>query len=235
MGKQYSLVVLCQLGFMIVSGWIGIVKNERCLMRLNRKIIVMLLLGVFSVAMAGAEECDYSQSVHSDFSARDSLLQYSSASYNDSWGPKPTHYSAPQIPSACDPIQWQQQRIIAVAEKYIGLPYKHHHIPAFNDGSGVGLDCSNFTAWVYNYGLGIAINSGITKQANTAGRQLSQGESLQPGDLLFIRTEDDSRISHVVIYVDSGHIIDDHASGVKIREFKGWYKNHFAYARRVIN
>jgi hypothetical protein len=204
-------------------------------MKFRQNILTSLLVSLITIFTVNAEECNYQQSVNSDFSYRDSLPQYSSSNYRDSWGPRPVRYPAPQIPSACDPVKWQQQRIIAVAEKYIGLPYKHHHVPEFDDGAGAGLDCSNFTSWVYNYGLGIKINSDITKQANTAGRVLAPEEALQPGDLLFIRTMDDSRISHVVIYIDSEHIIDDHASGVKIREFKGWYKNHFAYARRIIN
>ena len=190
-----------------------------------------LLISVFNTYA----ECNYQASVTNDFSWRDSLSEYKSPNYRDSWGSKPASYPAPQIPADCDPVKWQQQRIVAVAEKYIGLPYKHHHIPEFDNGSGAGLDCSNFTSWVYNYGLGIKINSDISKQADTAGRILSPNEPLQPGDLLFIRTIDDSRISHVVIYIDPNHIIDDHGSGVKIREFKGWYKNHFAYARRIIN
>lgn len=204
-------------------------------MKFKKNILISLFVSIITIANVNAEECNYQQSVSSDFSYRDSLPQYSSPNYRDSWGPRPARYPAPQIPSGCDPVKWQQQRVVAVAEKYIGLPYKHHHIPGFDNGNGTGLDCSNFTSWVYNYGLGIKINSDITKQADTAGRMLAPDEPLQPGDLLFIRTIDDSRISHVVIYIDSGHIIDDHASGVKIREFKGWYKNHFAYARRIIN
>jgi cell wall-associated NlpC family hydrolase len=199
------------------------------------KITIVLFISTFSLINTYAEDCNYQTSVTSDFAWRDSLSEYKSPNYRDSWGPKPASYPAPQIPADCNPVKWQQQRIVAVAEKYIGLPYKHHHIPEFDNGSGAGLDCSNFTSWVYNYGLGIKINSDISKQADTAGRILSPNEPLQPGDLLFIRTIDDSRISHVVIYIDPNHIIDDHGSGVKIREFKGWYKNHFAYARRIIN
>jgi cell wall-associated NlpC family hydrolase len=187
------------------------------------------------LSYASATGCNYQQSVTADFAKRDKMPQYSSAKFHDSWGPKSATYPKPQIPSNCDPVKWQQQRIIAVAKKYIGLPYQHHHIPSYSDGSGVGLDCSNFTSWVYNYGLGIKFPGGITSQANTVGRQLTESEAFAPGDLLFIRTRDDSRISHVVIYIDPLHIIDDHANGVQMREFKGWYKNHLAYGRRVIN
>ena len=195
----------------------------------------MSFAATFALSLAFADECNYQTSVTSDWSLRDQLPQYTSPKYRDSWGPHKRIYPAPDIPANCDPVKWKQARIIAVAEKYIGLPYRHHHTPGFDDGSGVGLDCSNFTSWVYDYGLGIEINSDVTTQSQTAGRQLDPSEPLQPGDLLFIRTLDDSRISHVVIYIDPQHIIDDHSSGVKIREFKGWYKNHMAYARRIIN
>lgn len=196
-------------------------------------ILFSILTGV--IIAANAVECNYNQSVQSDFTSRDSMPQYNSPIFHDSWGPRRAQYPAPTIPDGCDPTTWQRQRIVAVAEKYIGLPYSHHHIPSYNDGNGVGLDCSNFTSWVYDYGLGIQINSAIETQSQTAGRKLDPSESLLPGDLLFIRTLDDSRISHVVIYIDPEHIIDDHGGGVKIRDFKGWYKNHFAYARRIIN
>jgi len=191
-------------------------------------VIILLCTKVF------AGDCNHSQSVMADFAARDTLSEFTSPRIPDSWGPKPRIYPAPIIPQGCDRITWERYRVVAVAEKYIGLSYRHHHIPSYNDGNGVGLDCSNFTAWIYNYALGIKLNSDINIQAKTAGRQLAPDEQLEPGDLLFIRTLNDSRISHAVIYIDPGHIIDDHGTGVKIRKFAGWYKNHYAYARRII-
>ena len=201
-----------------------------------KKNVYLMLVGFatsgISTNYAYASNCE--QSLTADFATRDAMPQYNNSNHYDSWGPKPITYKSPLIPAHCDRNMWQQQRIIAVAEKYIGLPYRHHHVPGFDKGTGAGLDCSNFTAWVYNYGLGKRFSSEITMQSKTAGRQLDPSEPLQPGDLLFIRTIDDKRISHVVIYIDPKHIIDDHGAGVKVREFKGWYKNHFAYARRVI-
>jgi hypothetical protein len=186
------------------------------------------------IKLAEADNCNYTASVTADFASRDQLSQYTNPRFKDSWGPKARVYPPVIIPPGCDKIRWQQARIVAVAKKYLGLPYRHHHTPGYDDGTGTGLDCSNFTSWVYNYGLGIKFTSNVKQQSLEAGRKLAPTEPLAPGDLLFIRTLDDSRISHVVIYLDPNHIIDDHASGVKIREFKGWYKNHFAYARRII-
>ena len=184
---------------------------------------------------ASAGTCKYPESVQTDFIQRDQLPQALPLLRHSSWGPEPAAYPLPAIPQECDGRQWQRQRIVAVASKYIGLPYRHHHVPGYDGGDGTGLDCSNFTAWVYNYGLGLQLDSAIERQAETAGRRLAADEALQPGDLLFIRTLDDRRISHVAIYIDPQHLIDDHGDGVALRQFKGWYVKHLAYARRVID
>lgn len=125
--------------------------------------------------------------------------------------------------------------MLAVAKKYIGLGYWHHHVPGYDSGDGPGLDCSNFTAWVYNYGLGVSINSGIGTQAETAGRRLAGDEPMQAGDLLFIKSADGSAIAHVVIYIGRGRIIDSTGPGVQVRAFKGWYVSRFSHARRLID
>ena len=134
--------------------------------------------------------------------------------------------------------------MLAVAQKYIGLPYRHHPVPGWAPAgaadpkeAGNGLDCSNFSAWVYNYGLGIKVTSEIGKQSQGAGapgRLLAAGEAFEPGDLLFILKSDRTCVSHVVIYLDDGHIIDSTVGGVAVREFKGWYKTHLSHARRVL-
>jgi cell wall-associated NlpC family hydrolase len=134
--------------------------------------------------------------------------------------------------------------VLAVAQKYIGLPYRHHPVPGWAPAgaadpkeAGNGLDCSNFSAWVYNYGLGIKVTSEIGKQSQGAGapgRLLAAGEAFEPGDLLFILKSDRTCVSHVVIYLDDEHIIDSTVGGVAVREFKGWYKTHLSHARRVL-
>ena len=141
-------------------------------------------------------------------------------------------------------MAWKRARVVAVAKKYIGLPYRHHHIPDWEpsgdvapEEKGRGLDCSNFSAWVFNYGLGVKFTSDLQEQAKSKyapGRVLANDEAFAPGDLLFIEKMDRSEISHVVIYIDEGHIIDCHASGVAVRAFKGWYKSHLVMARRVV-
>ncbi len=167
--------------------------------------------------------------------------------WNRGWGPFAATYPEVRVPAGCDPATWKRDRIVAVARKYIGLSYRHHHIPDWDPSEKItskanaekGLDCSNFTSWVYNYGLGKKFTSDITDQAegkDAPGRKLAPNEPLKPGDLMYILLEDRSKVSHVVIYVDENHIIDSHGKngGVKEHAPVGWYKTHFAFARRII-
>lgn len=191
------------------------------------------------------------------------------------WGPPARTY--PRLSNRGPlPLEWQQQRLLAVAAKYINLEYQHHHIPAWNPPANwpmrevpcgknsPGLDCSNFTSWVYNYGLGIKFTSDVHKQAalplqsvKTGPEYSSFGEMLRPGDLLFIHHKDKSEeCSHVVMWLGkygkspdgTPLIIDCTASsntdcngksiptGVQIRPFteSSWYYTRFHHASRVL-
>jgi hypothetical protein len=94
-----------------------------------------------------------------------------------SWGPRPRKYSPPEHAKGKSE-DWQRARVIATALRYQGYAYRHHHIPDWNppegyhtpekgetQHAGKGLDCSNFTSFIYNQGLGISLNSDIHKQA----------------------------------------------------------------------
>ena len=166
--------------------------------------------------------------------------------------------------AGCDATTWKQERILSTALHYVndggnpqGLQYRHHHIPDWDPptstitaageksdeqdgqspdtwGPGRGLDCSNFTAWVYNFGLGIKFGGSVVKQyAGTAGpmgqRIPAQGP-FQLGDLLYLHPDaDTSKTSHVVIFIDDNHIIDSrlnaqNVAGVQVRDRQGWYR-----------
>ena len=188
-------------------------------------------------------------SVTNDFAARDRLPPtdvppdrwYDAAM--GSWGPAAAAYPGVGPPEGWDSAAWKRARILAVARRYAGLRYRHHHIPAWDPpNGGPGLDCSNFAAWVYNYGLGIRFTSDVKEQAAgplAPGRRLARGEPFAAGDLLFILQPDRSEISHVAIFVDKGHVIDSRngngdGAGVRLRPFTGWYRSHLSHARRVI-
>ncbi len=147
-----------------------------------------------------------------------------------SWGPRPRHYPALEGYESI-PETWKRQRVLAVASNMIGLPYQHHHIPDWEPPpdwpwktvaygrNSKGLDCSNFTSWVYNYGLGIHINSDVHKQAQLTEIEGPGGvgqievrvirdengfddlvSKLRAGDLLFIKSKKSDDVSHVIIW-----------------------------------
>ena len=72
---------------------------------------------------------------------------------------------------------WRRERIIATALRFAGYGYQHHHVPDWDPPSGwpwketcmaqngKGVDCSNFTAFVYNLGLGIKPTGNVKDQS----------------------------------------------------------------------
>jgi cell wall-associated NlpC family hydrolase len=144
--------------------------------------------------------------------------------------------------------------VIAVGLRFRGYEYRHHHIPDWNPpadwqgketaGShhGKGVDCSNFTGFVYNLGFGIRISTDVHRQAELTRASVpalrkeiplhrvplpedyaERIRALRTGDLLFIRDGKGQHISHVVLWVGGiGHasddtplILDSHGEGVK--------------------
>ncbi|WP_165691536.1 NlpC/P60 family protein [Mycobacterium numidiamassiliense] len=160
-------------------------------------------------------------------------------------------------------------RYIYAPDNPLGLQYRHHHIPGWDpptstyaDASeenpdadavqaptawdaGRGLDCSNFTAWVYNYGLGIKFNGDVHQQydgaAGPMGSSIPREGPFAPGDLIYLHpNRNESQASHVVIYIDDQHIIDSRVNaqnviGVQIRNRLGWYRDAVLGAWRPIN
>src|SRR5581483_2317030 len=167
------------------------------------------------------------------------------------WGPPARTY--PPVPGLEDwSVERKRERVVAVALRFVGYAYQHHHIPDWNPPpdwpwkeccagrNGRGVDCSNFTGFVYNLGFGIRLNTDVHKQseerfgegpghARTPLHLVELPESyedrlatLRTGDLLFIRNRS-GRISHVVIWVgsigrspaDEPLILDSHGEDVR--------------------
>ena len=169
-----------------------------------------------------------------DFSFRDGLPQTEVSkekwqSCCGTFGPCPITYPKVIFPNESLRVAWSRERAVEAAKRLIGTRYAHRHIPQMG-----GLDCSNFTAFVYNYALGIRIKSNVELQAEQAGRRLDSTTPLEAGDLVFIYNSSKSSITHAVLYIDKNHIIDDTGPGVQVRAFEGWYKDRQAWARRII-
>ena len=206
---------------------------------------------------------EYEESLARDFAHRLNLPQtdiprsewYSSKMLKSLWGPMPARYpgieeTIASLPHGTGILQWKRDRVVAVAKHYIGLPYHHHHIPGWSPSlpdqplyNGAGLDCSNFTSWVYNFGFGIILNSDVAQQAAMRPRpgfsvhpgmkKINAEGPFHPGDILYILNPEKTEIVHAVIFIDEGHIIDSTDGKVAIRHFAGWYRNRLSHAIRV--
>jgi len=146
------------------------------------------------------------------------------------WGPPARHYDPPAGLSRRSP-QWLRERVIATGLRYVGYRYQHQHIPDWEAPAdwptapsqttprGKGLDCSNFTSFVYNLALGIKPTSDVQQQAamteapgpgrgrRTPARRIelpadhaAYPQVLRTGDLLFVKNRG-GNISHVVLWV----------------------------------
>ncbi len=145
-------------------------------------------------------------------------------------GPGAKHYDAPPGAATKGP-EWARQRVLATGLQLVGYTYQHHHVPYWDPPAdwprnetqktppGKGLDCSNFTAFVYNLALGIFPSGDVRKQAELTEvpgpgpnrsspvqrlelpKRFEDYEStLRTGDLLFIKNTSGA-LSHVVLWV----------------------------------
>ncbi|HEY2573266.1 MAG TPA: NlpC/P60 family protein [Verrucomicrobiaceae bacterium] len=148
-----------------------------------------------------------------------------------SWGPPARHFTPPAGLSQKS-ADWMRQRIIAVALRYRGIHYQHHHIPDWDPPAdwpykssplghqSKGVDCCNFTAFVYNIGLGLKPTgetrdqSALTEVAGPGPGRSSKVtriekpethadfvSTLKTGDLLFVKGQSSGEVTHVVIWV----------------------------------
>lgn len=109
------------------------------------------------------------------------------------WGPPARHYPPP---AGLDQksAAWKRERVIAVALRYQGYAYQHHHVPDWDPPANwpwketalghnsKGLDCSNFSSFAYNQALGIKPNSDVKKQS-----ELVEITAAEPGRTVHVQ------------------------------------------------
>jgi cell wall-associated NlpC family hydrolase len=176
------------------------------------------------------------------------------------WGVDPRKFDCP-AEVRDKPADWKRERVIAGASRFIGYDYQHHHVPDWDPPKdwkwnkccaghqSKGVDCSNFSGWNYNWGLGIHLNTGIRQQAQAASVKGERGElhakvikrpegdpdswydelcrTLQPGDLLYIMDNKRTKVTHVIMWMgecgqspDGTPLIMD-STGGKIKDCEG--------------
>ena len=111
---------------------------------------------------------------------------------------------------------YKREQLVSYALQFVGGPYRYGGSDPRN-----GTDCSGFTRYVYQHGLGISLN-------RSSGSQASQGTAvsasdMQPGDLLFYGSG--KGINHVAMYIGDGKIVhaSTEATGIKVSNWN--YRN----------
>ena len=118
--------------------------------------------------------------------------------------------------SSSSGVSSSQASIVEYAKQFLGNRYVWGGASLTN-----GTDCSGFTRYVYQHGLGISLN-------RSSGSQASQGTAIsaskmQPGDLLFYGSG--KSINHVAMYIGDGKIVhaSTEATGIKVSNWN--YRN----------
>jgi cell wall-associated NlpC family hydrolase len=97
--------------------------------------------------------------------------------------------------------------VIAIAQRYLGIPY------VWGGASpSVGFDCSGLVMYVYAQ-IGISLSHGATDQQHASSPVPLN--ALQPGDLVFYGNA--SYSYHVAIYVGGGRTIEAARTGTPVR------------------
>jgi len=98
-------------------------------------------------------------------------------------------------------------KVINAAVKYEKTPYKYGGI------TSSGLDCSGFIYLSFKDALGVSTPrsaSGLHSWAESIS-----SDRAQPGDLLFFKTDNTGKISHVALYLGDGHFIHSASAGLE--------------------
>lgn len=95
------------------------------------------------------------------------------------WGPSPIQFPGPNFSVDAMPAQWLRERYVACLANLVSqnLEYQHHHIPGWvpdsnawvwnsvTSGShGSGMDCSDTTAWCWNFAYGMRFTAATAPQ-----------------------------------------------------------------------
>lgn len=139
------------------------------------------------------------------------------------------------LPPVQEPQEPKPQEPVPVADQIIDLALqqlgKRYALGATGPNS---FDCSGLTYYAYGkYGYKLPRASYSQAKVGTAVSL----ENLQKGDLVFFRNtwRNNGAVDHVAIYIGDGKIVHAITSGVTTSSLKGYWLDHYAGARRILN
>ena len=122
--------------------------------------------------------------------------------------------------------------LLSIARSKLDKPYVYG---SFGPNS---FDCSGFAYWCFKQ-INIKLKDSAYKQGYDTTYQMVSYSQLQPGDLVFFNTVDDSDLSdHTGIYLGNGQFIHASSSAGKVIISKlnsGYYQRNFSWGRRVFS
>jgi len=114
--------------------------------------------------------------------------------------------SASASPSErADAFNQARGRLLAVARAYEGTPYR------LGGTTRSGMDCSGFVYRSFREALGVSLPR--TSESMFLWAERIRLDEIQPGDLVFFRTGNTARITHVGIYTGNGSFIHSASQG----------------------
>lgn len=124
--------------------------------------------------------------------------------------------------------------LVAKALTLVGTPYELGGRRAHNGAVQFGLDCSEFTAWVFEQ-FGIALPWNAQQQYNAA----TIVSTPSVGNLVFFKGTDPTDpdpITHVGIYIGGGRMVDAQDNGVQVADLSSpYWAQHLAGYGAVAN
>jgi cell wall-associated NlpC family hydrolase len=150
---------------------------------------------------------------------------------NPPGAPRPSRSTRTTWPVSTSSGSSAARRVVPVAERYIGTPYRYG-----GTSPKTGFDCSGFVQYVYGT-QGVDLPRTSRQMAGSGIAVEPSTRALAVGDLMLF--SQGGRISHVAIYAGNGRFIHSSSSGNGVRyddlgTRRGkWFADHMVAARRV--